>query len=546
MGMRTILLKLYRPSKAKQRIMDDAVMNYNRAYEFLLEKAYHELDAIRSEYKSPQGNYSANILSKWVDSETGARLNTFQVQPFKDALKLELGMNLVSYLTLKDRNIKTSFAERTDYDLIAIDERCGTEKDANDKNIRKQGMGDKNIKLRPIYFCRYDTKRSYCLLHDKSKDRYYAKLYLMNRRNARPADAHAPGTKPLRYLHQGFEPLAADLKIETFILVPLSFGKYQEKYLKTALSDPSILRTAKLYKKDTGYYLAVSIDTGEPEAVLPDTYLGIARGRKSELNYTVTGMQGNIIAAGAINIRKGENRLPRAASSGRNRRSPSPEENHRNSKESISLTELHKASKEILCIAFLYKAQVIVQNLADKSDHLSQPLYPCRTYMELIKLLDYKLKDTGLPAPIKVSSVDIYYRCPECSNYTRKNHFKDGIFICTRCGAAYDTEQVGSLNLARKLLKYRKDKIKIHVIREQDSSIFVNRLLGLRCRIPHGENQLLLLREEIYRIEKQITDNCKENYRENNKSAGTKLSILKKIGRSGALYDHIEFISLRK
>ena len=104
MGLRTIHLKLHNPSTLKRKIIDTAFINYNNAYNYLLKNAFENIDEIKDGYKSPKGTYGAFALSKWVDKEMSAQINQFDVQPFKDSLKLDFGMTLASFLVQKESN----------------------------------------------------------------------------------------------------------------------------------------------------------------------------------------------------------------------------------------------------------------------------------------------------------------------------------------------------------------------------------------------------------------------------------------------------------
>ena len=161
MGLRTIHLKIHKPGKLKREIIQKAFENYNNAFNYLLKTAFDNIDDIESNYKSPKGTYSTLSLSKWIDSRISNELNNFDVQPFKDSLKLDFGMTMASYFAQK----------QTKPDMVF-------------PNFKQDNV-QVNEKLRPIYFCRYDTKRSFCLLYDPDSNKYFAKLFLMNIKNAK-------------------------------------------------------------------------------------------------------------------------------------------------------------------------------------------------------------------------------------------------------------------------------------------------------------------------------------------------------------------------
>jgi putative transposase len=507
--MRTIILKLHKPSTLKKRILDEAILKYNRAYQFLLNEAYENIDDIINKYRDSKGLYKANTLSKWIGRQLAEDLNSFEVQPFKDSLKLDFGMTLAGYFKLKEVKPVVNFPKINETPFVEneLSEQIDTEE------------------LRPVYFCRYDTKRSYCLLYDRLKDRYYAKLYLMNQANAKSGNIRDNDTGRLRYLYKDnsiFESVKAK---ETYIIVPLTFGKYQETYLKEALDHPKMLRTAKLYKKGGDYYLAVSIDLEDAKKIKPETYLGVSRGLKNKLYYCVTDLKGQILDHSSV-------------------LDPSFQKN----KDAIPINELHIAANNIVSLALKFKSQVVMENLVNKGDKISWtdaagnhdfPAYKCRDYNQVVKLLEYKLPEKGLPLPVKVSSVDIFYSCPSCGSHTRRSRFTKDLFLCTKCGTPMDIEKLGSLNLARKLIKYNSYKIKIKVVKLPGGNKFTNPLIGLDYYIPYNENQLERLEEEIQRLVIGLR-NSMQDMNENERSK--KESILKKFDNSKDLIEMFEFI----
>lgn len=514
MGLRTILLKLHKPSKGKLVILDEAMQNYNDAFQYLLDKAYLELDEIREKFKGPAG-YNAIALSKWIGKDLGMELNRYNVEPFKDSLKLDFGMALASYFRFGASKHGAGFPGIS---------RRGNPPQRPEAGNRAENCG-RMEKLRPIYFCRYDLKRSYCLLYDREKDRYYAKLYLMNSGHARTVDTHKEKGQKLVYIHKKMGLLEKSRKKEAFIIVPLDFGSWQEKILKNALEKPESLRTAKLLRKNNGYYLAVSIDTGDCEVVETATFMGVSRGLKNKLNYTVVSLSGKTLSSGPVPCRHGR-------AEGRN----------------IPLNELHGAANAIAEIASRNKSQVIVQNLLEKGDRINwterdkkeyQPVYRCHDYNQLTKLLDYKLPGKGLPPPVKVSSVDIFYTCYGCGLNSRRNRLTKDIFICTDCGLTLNVDSLGSLNLAKKLINYNSSTIKVKVFNTPEGVLFTNSILGLNCLADYSDNQLEKLKDDIESIVSEVEDSVKTS---RGKELAKKISIVKKFRSGKNFMDLIEYI----
>ncbi len=472
MGLRTIHLKLHKPGKLKREILQKAFENYNNAFNYLLKTAFENIEEIENNFKSPKGTYSTLSLSKWVSREISNELNKFDVQPFKDSLKLDFGMTMASYFVQK----------QTKPDMIF-------------PNFRQDNTLEQE-KLRPIYFCRYDTKRSFCLLYDSDSNKYFAKLFLMNVKSSKvrkiPAD-----NRELVYISKNPKP-AKSLKKETFIIIPLSFGKWQENMLRQAIERPEILRTAHLLCKDDEYFLSLSINIPEEQEIKTVTFMGVSRGIRSDLNYTIVDVKGNTIKKGSL-------------------------ENCRNTNDRKQI--ICKMANSITDIAVKNKSMVILQNLVGKGDKLSwkedgivhKPVYGCKLYNDLVRVLEYKLPQQGLPGPAKVSSVDIFHNCCVCGSNTRKNRFSETMFICTTCGASYSMDELGSRNLAVKLIKYEKTTFKLKARKTPEGMFLNNDLIGLELFVHKSENPYDRLRHEIKNLlEKKEDDsaNSKLNFKE--------------------------------
>lgn len=493
MGLRTVVLKLNKPSKAKQKIIDEALVNYNRALEFLINKANSDWPELEQRFKGKNGRYNILALSKWIDSGLSLELNRFGVQPFKDSLRLEFAFTMANYLRTMGANPGAAFSD------LKVSE------------------------PHPVYFCRYDTKRSYCLLYDEEKKRYYAKLYLLNGSNARAAAVGYDERERLVHIHKDRQVLERSRRKEAYIVVPLSFGRWQEKIIKEAAETPECFKTARLLRKNNEYYLALSIELNKSSDVKTAAFMGVCRGLKNELNYTVVNLKGEVLSSGIINtLDKGGN-VP-----------------------GIPLNKMHEAANIIADIAAEHKAQVIVQNLTQRGDGLCWsedgreqhlPDYKRKDYNRLTGLLDYKLQWKCLPQPVKVSAVGIFYTCCNCGLNSKRNRFNKDLFICTGCGTAMDIDTLGSLNLAGKLIDYKSSKIKVKVSKADNGVLFTNKILGLDCFSGYGENQLERLKSHIQKIIDETKDDASKR-----KAHSVKMGIIKKLKSVENFMDLIEYI----
>ncbi len=512
MGLRTVILKLHEPGKAKQKVMDEALINYNLALRFLLNKASSSFPELEEKFLGGNGRCNVLALTKWIDGDLSKELNKFAVQPFKDALKLDFASTVANYLRLGNTGSDAAFPA-----IRECPENAGRGKN-------HQSFGD-FVKLYSIYFCRYDTKRSYCLLYNRAKDRYYVKLYLLNSANSRLTSDNSRNRDELEYIHKDGGMPGRSRKKEAYIIVPLSFGRWQEKFLKEAAEAPERFKTARLFKKKNEYYIAVSMETGGTGEIKTAAFMGVSRGLENKLNYTVVSLTGEILSSGPVKSR----------------------EKDQNAQE-IPIDELHASANFIAETAAFYKAQVIVQNLAGRGDGLSWledgqnqwlPGYKRKDYNRLIRLLDYKLPWRNLPPPVKVSAVNIFHHCWNCGLTFRKNRVNESLFICTGCGTTMDIDRLGSLNLARKLISYHGSKIKIKLSKEEEGIRFTNSILGLDFFAGNRENQLEALRNEISRIINAAKVPAEPSKGEVHRG---RASLIKKLEIAGNFMDLLEYI----
>ncbi len=502
MSLLTITLKLHKPSAVKRCIIDEAMADYTRAYEFLLQRARQEFEGLLASCKRQNGRLSAYSLSKWVGKDLGKELNRFNVQPFKDSLKLDFGMTMAGYLRLKTIKPGVSFPSPCPA-LPGEDVSGGT---------------------RPIYFCRYDRKRDYCIVYDEVRDRYFAKLHLLNCSRARPVGENLEGGR-LAYVHKGGGVLARKKGKENFILVPLAFGKWQEQYLKRAVECPEILKTARLIKRGGEYFLSVSIDTMDVPKIETTSYMGVSRGLKNPVNYSINRGEGTVPERGSVTADKSSFH-----------------------KGGLHKRELYRMANKIVELALKEKAQVIVEDLKEKGDRINwigpdevefRPVLGCRLYNQLVEVLAYKLQGKGLPAPVKVSPVGIFHTCPQCGLNSRNNRFSRDMFICTACGTSLEIECLGSVNLADKLIKYRKSPVIIRTRRTAEGTVFYNDLLGLELECHRGSDYYLALQQEITGIMEETRASKREDLK---KAAYDKrLSIIKKLEQKPDFMKMIQF-----
>lgn len=525
-SMSTIVLKLYKPSSRKKEIIDEAMLNYSRAFQFLLDRAEIQIDLIKDKYIDNNGKYRTSYLTKWIDKELDRELNKFSIEPFKDSIKIDFAATLSGYLNLKQKGSSINYPSVyiTNEELEQEYERSMIEYTESNKSSdiledKIEKLIIKSNKSRTLFFCRYSTNRNYCLLYNKEKDRYYAKIYLMNVKNEKRKKLTPYKGNVLIYIDKKKEVFNESLSKKCFILFPLAFGKWQEKFLKKAIQNPEIIKTARLTKRKNEYFLSINIIEERPGTMETVNYLGISRGIDNILNYAIVDNTGNVISTGCEKSEDGN----------------------------VEANKIHEMANFFVKIAKENMCQVIMERLVDRGDGLVWkdkdgksyfPILDMHKYNQLCDILNYKLPNNGLPTIIKVSGINIFYSCPNCGINSKENRFSSEILICTSCGRTIDIEIAGSLNLARKLIKYKNTKIKIKAENTENGLKFINKDLEFEYYPDNPYDCLDEFKEKINVLIKDFYDNISIEYKKVNFKK--KLGFIKKLEGCKSILELIE------
>lgn len=524
--LRTITLKIHNPSGVKKQIIEEAMLNYTRAYQFLLDNAQKEIDNITKDYINTKGKFKTNSIIKWINKSLGKELNNFYIEPFKDSIKIDFAASLASYIELKNKKRNVSFpvtyipkeAFENLYDNL-MDNLTNSENFSDDIYLKKiTSLVNKAGKLRPIFFCRYSASRNYCLLHDEENNKYYAKIYLMNVKNKKrnQTGAEIKSDKVLRYITKDKSVFKPTSNKRSYLIFPLSFGKWQEAYLKEAINNPDMLKTARLVKKNKDYFLSLNLSIKVPDMIKPDRYMGVSRGIDASINYAIVDKNNTLLAIGF---------------------------------EKLPGNKLHEIANNLIAVAKKYNCQIITEKLIDRGDHLTwaapddpkvTPEFNCREYNDLVKILDYKLPFYCLPPSISVSSINLFFTCSYCGATAKANRFSGRMLLCTHCGKHIDIDIAGSINLAGKLIKYNNQKIKIKAVTTEKGLRFVNEDLGLDFEPQNPYNCIDEFTEKLH----ELIENFYINMELESKSSSfkKKYSLIKKLEQDKSLYNLITIV----
>ncbi len=412
---KTLTLKIHKPSKVKQHIMDEAMKRYAVALQTMLDAAREKpgyLSAMRTSNESTR-----TLAMRLMDKNLLRSLNDFHAQPFKDSLKIEFVNLLDNYRKRSLNNNRAAFPR------VTISSRELAEK-LELQNMSEGAMDKLYQKLdsdKTVYFCRYGDQRDYSLLYEPYKKRFYARLYLLNQHDELKHRPQKDDDSVLQVVGKN-KLLPASQRPERYIIVPLSFGKEQEKHLLYALEHPDMLKTARLLKKNGEYYLIVSIALEPVPPLEVKGYAGFFCANDGKTYHTVCNLKGELLHQGILS--EGQGMLPQAHD------------------------QLHILANAITDVCYRYRVQAVFEN------------HP--QYNRLINLLNYKLSLKGLQKPVMVSPFGLWQTCPRCGYNCKRNSTLGTVFLCTACGFGLEHVMLPAYNLSKRLIKYQGDKVRFH------------------------------------------------------------------------------------
>ncbi len=464
MVIKTIVLQLHKPTAEKKALIDDAIYRYNKALSYLFEHTRQNVEPILEKMKSG-GGFLTRRITALLQKELMEELNQFGVQPFKDALKLDYAMSMIAWLSLRKAQ-KTARYPHGMLEDEAFQEKFRElleqfEENKISKKDLESGLARLYASLRlkkPVFFGRYAKNRDYCLLYDERTNRFYAKLYLLGVKDERRRGGIERKNTTLRYVTKDRELLAEDNRRERYLVVPLSFGKRQQKILMEGLENPSIFKTARLLCKEGKYYLSINVACDCPQMVKSETYMGITRGISGAVCYAVCDRDGTPVAKG---------RIPKASSF-------------------HSKNGMHALANGLVGIAQQYQSTVITYKLGGIGDRLSngeeRAQLTSGEFNKLISVVLYKTEAAGLGKPVLVSPRGIFYTCPRCGRNSFRNRFSGARMMCLRCGFSDTLEHIGPRNAARRLIQYGSAALLFYARQEAGEILIENKILGIRYR----------------------------------------------------------------
>lgn len=444
----TCVFKVHNPSRRKQRVMDYAFDEYERAYWDLLEYAYAHLDGIKH-----NGTYHDKYTSKSIASLLPRPNDVALHSSLKDSLIQDVSANLASYFELKKTDPRVNFPTFSVRDIPDYESSlehlgaCGpTTRDYNDS--RNAHLRRAHDKVMPLYFGRPDgasKNRNFSLLWNTEKRQLLVGLWLLPRKHEMCRPINAKQGNLIR-LDTGeiFKSNSA-----TSILVPLELGRngwQEEKFANPALEHLISVKSAFLSKRRNEYFLHVSFAFEVPKSYMPQAYVGIDKGILFTAAYAIVDDKGDLVTLGHFDdelrdaqIRHGREREHRSRSG----RRVTKRHYKRKAYEAI----LHGLVNRIIKMAQENQAQIVVEDLGIQvkgSRVVSR-------FRKLDRYFEYKCKMLGVPFRhvFAAYSSMICHVCGEMMD-------RDNRAVTCQCGYAGHSDDNAAVNIARRALYKKK------------------------------------------------------------------------------------------
>ena len=214
----------------------------------------------------------------------------------------------------------------------------------------------------------------------------------------------------------------------------------------------AVAKSAELVKIKGKFYLHVRLWVEPKETEEPSKTLGVARGIDHALCYALCNEEGVVLRTGVLDApnevtqQEKEKRLMRAV---------------------FSLAEEHKAR--------IVLANLITRN--DRLDTFAHPQLRVNEYNRMVQKICYLTEMRGMAPAVVVSARGLFLRCPHCGMVHAGNRMEQSIFLCVACGHMEQLETVGAINLAEKLVQYKRKKLDVfYKIHQTEVSFSMDRL----------------------------------------------------------------------
>ena len=462
----TAKFKVHNPSKRKQAALDTALEQYTYAYQYLLDWCRENLDTLEEKGQS-NGRYRETLVRGQLPKRAGVA--AFQLHSSVYAcLLVDVAGVITGYLSLKRDNPETGFPTCRDSNPDgypnALDEFASSIGDSPEENEKR----DRLLKVfkgsvMPVYFGRPDAvpqMRNFPLLWDSQKERFSAVVYIA------PKDRLEPLVPEWNLQRMGWasrtgDPEAPRPKLtassRSALLLNLEMGRWHRgKFLDPSLAGEANVRSAFLSRDETAkckaYYLHVTFEYA-PEAIEPETYMGVDRGLANLIGITVIDKAGKILHQ---ELHSGEE-----LKKYQRHEFPVKKRLQKRGKDLTGRANVWRRDEEIchglantiVDVAKRYRSQVVMEYLVGFKERKRDFGALKRSPLQRIEqILDYKLPLASLLPLRTVGAAYTSQRCPKCDYTDGKNRVTQAEFRCQQCRYETHADLNGGHNIALKWL----------------------------------------------------------------------------------------------
>lgn len=504
--IKTIQTKIHKPSQFKKSILNALFSNYTNAYNEMMEYGKEKIEYIKENLCNDKGEFKGETVAK-VFSGTSFH-NKYNLEPLGDCLKKDVGCSIASYLELSKVQENANYPIDNDEDII--EETINNYIEELRDNIYLNPEDIHNIKteldslysqlehsnnVRPISFARYEYGRDASILYCPSKNTYYAKLYIFNKETKKTyEESYKRNTNNIKrdldlyYIGRKdkdgniiSEPYI-ESKSLSYIILPLAFGRWHEKFLKDARINKNNFKkicAMKLIKRGDEFYLDVPIeyeDNPKFKSEELENKLGIDLGVSNIATISVLDNDNKIIISKEYDGKEYLDLFERYAIKLADTQIKGSSKYPRDKK--YIQGSLHRVANDIVKIAKENKAMIYMEDLnIDKSYEKLRSNKKFDNYAksgikkivkninrwaygQMYDILCQKCTVEGLPKPKKVNAKYTSEECSVCGHNsviaTRgkiRNRENQSEFICKKCGHTMNADINASINIAQRYSK---------------------------------------------------------------------------------------------
>lgn len=449
----TLKVRLSRPTRRKQQLLDACFEAYAASFQALLERKKDQFERLAADALTQDGRCPslASLLRLFTPADR-ACLKAFGLEPFADSLVQDLAMMLRSHLALRLNQQRTRYPLlRTPVDLWPDLVRAQIDAWTLEHSHSARQLGKALTRshetvgrIKSIYLGRHAENRDFCMLYQPATGRFFAKIFLMNRSRAKTwhldasANPQHASADPLYHLTSDHTLLPLPTKQDRFVIFPLDMGQEQKDRLLAAWGNPGLLRSARLCQTEKGVDLHIHMRRliSADDFGTPLHWIGLVRSSQAACALSICRKDGSLIRQEQIDL----------------------------DPNSISLEPVVATVRKLVRQTH---AQLILPDLARYTDGLYRdgldglPVVARlakKEWLKLVEKIQIGLSRSGLPLPIQISPHHIYQTCPRCKSNRKSNRSLPTLLVCITCGFSQDVSLAASHNLVVKYFRYHKDK----------------------------------------------------------------------------------------